>query len=90
MSRRTTGTLLILVSAVLYSTRYLAAAIFGSSLTTWSTELFNAMLRHVGPGLDVWSLIALVAGLSYLVWAEVDAIRARSKSSDSDGQSISK
>jgi hypothetical protein len=73
MSRRTTGALLILVSSVLYSTRYLAAAIFGSSLQNWSTDLFNAMLRHVGQGLVAWSLIALVAGLSYLVWAEFEA-----------------
>lgn len=71
MSRRTTGTLLIVVSAALYATRYLTAAIFGSSLTNWSTDLFNAMLEYVGPELVTWSVIALVAGLIYLVGAEI-------------------
>ncbi len=89
MSRRTTGTLFILVSAVLYSTRYLSAAIFGSSLQSWGTDLFNAMLRHVGGGLVAWSLIALVAGLSYLAWAEVDTIRHRNRSSGGDQRGIS-
>lgn len=78
MSRRTTGTLLLTVSAILYATRYLAAAIFGSSLTNWSTELFNAMFQNVGPGLTNWSAVALVAGLVYLAWAEYEAICKRS------------
>ena len=72
MSRRTTGTLLIVVSTTLYAARYLSAAIFGSSLTNWSAELFNAMLQYVGSGLVTWSVIALIAGLAYLGWAEVE------------------
>ena len=73
MSRRTTGTVLLGISAFLYSTRYLSAAIFGSSLTTWNTKLFNAMLQSVGKELVTLSLIALIAGLAYLVLAEVEA-----------------
>ena len=78
MSRRTTGSLLIAISAILYATRYLAAAIFGSSLTNWSTELFKAMFQNIGPGLTNWSTVALVAGLIYLAWAELEAILQRS------------
>ena len=73
MSRRTTGTVLLGISALLYSTRYLSAAIFGSSLTTWNAKLFNAMLQSVGQGPVIWSIIALVAGVIYLVWAEIEA-----------------
>ncbi len=73
MSRRTTGTVLLGISALLYSTRYLSAAIFGSSLTTWNAKLFNAMLQSVGTELVTLSLIALIAGLAYLAWAEVEA-----------------
>ena len=72
MARRTTGTLLIVVSTALYATRYLSAAIFGSSLTNWSADLFNAMLEYVGTGLVTWSVIALVTGLIYLAWAELE------------------
>lgn len=75
MSRRTSGTLLIVVAAFLYSTRYLSAAVFGSSLTNWSAELFAAMLQYVGRELIIWSVVALVAGLVYLIWAEVDERR---------------
>jgi len=80
MSIRTTGTLLILVAAILYSPRYLTAAIFGSSLQNWSTDLFNAMLRYVGQGLVVWSLVALVGGLAYLVWAELETKQIHQRS----------
>ena len=47
MSRRTTGTLLLTVLAILYATRYLAAAIFGSSLTNWSTVALVAGLVYL-------------------------------------------
>jgi hypothetical protein len=80
MSRRTTGTLLLFIAALLYSTRYLAAAVFGSSLTNWSAELFNAMLEYVGQGLVIWSVIALVTGLIYLAWAELETfLHSRAK-----------
>jgi hypothetical protein len=80
MSRRTTGTLLLFIAALLYSTRYLAAAVFGSSLTNWSAELFNAMLENVGQGLVIWSVIALVTGLIYLAWAELETfLHSRAK-----------
>lgn len=72
MSRRTTGAVLLFISASLYSTRYLAAAIMGSSLTHWNADLFGALLQYVGRELEVWSLIALIGGLVYLVWAEFD------------------
>lgn len=85
MSRRTTGVMLVAVAAQLFSMRYLAAAIFGSGISSWSSELFNAMLQYVGPALLTWSRIALVAGLVYLVWVEIEAlIRTHNKLSDED------
>jgi len=38
MPRRIYGILLLIVSALLYATRYLTAAIFGSGMMGWSTE----------------------------------------------------
>jgi len=75
MTRRTTGTLLLVISAMLYSARFLAAAIFGSGMMGWSTENFQALLQYVGPDLTHWSLAALVFGVLYLIWAEVEAIK---------------
>ena len=80
MSRRTTGTLLIVTSAVLYVAHYLAAAIYGSSSPGWSSELFDAMRQYVGTELVTWSIIALSAGILYLAWAEIEAFQ-RSRSS---------
>lgn len=88
MSKRTTGVLLITLSAVLYATRYLSAAIFGSSLNNWSAELFDAMLQYVGSGLVTWSIIALVAGILYLAWAEIGAWRSGTQE-EAGGQNTS-
>jgi hypothetical protein len=74
MSRRTTGTMLLAVSALLYIARYVAAAIFGSGMMGWSSENFRALMQYVGPDLTHWSAAALVFGVLYL-WAEVDAIK---------------
>lgn len=87
MSRRTTGTILLFISALLYATRHLSAAIFGSGISSWSQELFQAMLINVGKGPVTYSAISLIAGVGYLLWAEVDAIRTRSKRSDEDQRS---
>lgn len=84
MSRRTTGTILLFISALLYATRYLSAAIFGSGISSWSQELFQAMLINVGKGPVTFSVISLIAGLVYLVWAEAEAGRTRNEVSDKD------
>jgi arginine exporter protein ArgO len=80
MSRRITGVLFLAISALLYSARFITAAIFGSSLANWSSDLFNAMLQYVGKGLVTWSVVALVAGILYLVWAEFEAWRSGGQS----------
>jgi hypothetical protein len=78
MSRRTTGVALIAIATVLYCTHFLTAAIFGSGINTWNADLFNAMRQYIGNGLTRWSTVALVVGVIYLAWAEIDAFRSRS------------
>ena len=74
MHRRIVGVILLCISAFLYGVRYLAAAIFGSNVTTWNSELFKDMLDYVGSGPLVLSWIALIAGLGYLFWTEFEAV----------------
>jgi hypothetical protein len=74
MSRRTTGTLLLVIAALLYSVRYLAAAIFGSGMMGWSAENFQALLQYIGSDPLIWSATALAFGVVYLLWAEIEAI----------------
>jgi hypothetical protein len=76
MTRRTTGTTFIAIAAGLYIARFLTAAIFGSGVVSWNTELFASMLNYVDQGLGTWSLVALVIGVLYLLWAELDELRA--------------
>lgn len=70
MSRRSVGVALIGIAAFLYGIRYLAAAIFGSNLSSWSSELFRSMLSYVGNGPVIASWVALIAGVGYLLAAE--------------------
>lgn len=72
MNKRTAGVGLLAIGAFLYATRYIAAAIFGSGVASFSTELFRAMLQYVGIAPLIWSILAAIAGIAYLVWAEID------------------
>ena len=75
MSRRTTGVVFCFIASLLYAARYLAAAIFGSGVSTWSSDLFGSMLDYVGNGLLTWATIALVVGIAHLVWGEIEVWR---------------
>ncbi|WP_315795003.1 hypothetical protein [Paenibacillus sp. BIC5C1] len=81
MSRRTTGTLLLVIAALLYSVRYLSAAIFGSGVTSWDSDLFQGMLNYIGTAPRNWSVGALILGLFYLVWAEYEATSSKTRES---------
>jgi len=75
MSRRTTGTFFILTAALLYASRYLSAAIYGSNQSSWSSQLYNGLLQYVGKGLSSWAIAALIVGIIFLIWAEIEAQR---------------
>jgi len=75
MSRRTTGLGLIAIAALLFSTNFITAAIFGSGVSSWNADLFRSMIDYVDQGLSTTSLIALVAGILYLLWAELAELR---------------
>jgi hypothetical protein len=77
ITRRTTGTILLMISAFLYGIRYLSAAIFGSGVSSWDRGLFNAMLDYVGDGPKNLSILALIAGIMYLIWAEIEGINKK-------------
>ena len=75
MSRRITGVIFIAISALLYATRFIAAAIWGSGFSSWNSENFLALLGYVDQGLTAWSMAALVVGLIYLAWGEIETLR---------------
>lgn len=71
MNRRGTGTIFCLISAILFSTRYISAAIFSSNVSSWDAELFSHMLSYVGNTLTTLSIVSLVVGIAYLLVAEI-------------------
>lgn len=75
MNRRGTGVIFILIAALLYCAKYISAAIFGSGISSWSSDLYNAMLKYVGSSLNKWSILALIIGVLYLLWEELVELR---------------
>jgi len=72
MNRRVVGIGFMFISAWLYITRFITAAIYGSGLSgSWNADLFKALLKYVDQGLTPLSILALVLGIIYLLWAEI-------------------
>ncbi|WP_339213869.1 hypothetical protein [Solibacillus sp. FSL W8-0372] len=78
MNKRGTGVAFIAIAALLFSAKYISAAIFGSGVLSWNEELFNAMLTNVGIPLNVGSIIALIIGIAYLAWGEYEEFKSKS------------
>lgn len=72
MSRRSAGISFCFIATILFCTRYIAAAIFGSGVSSWDANLFSHMLSYMGFMPLALSVISLVVGISYLVVAERD------------------
>jgi hypothetical protein len=70
MEKRGVGAIFCLVAAILFSTRYIAAVLFMSNVTSWNSELFASGLECVGSPLLVLSIISVLIGFGYLVWAD--------------------
>ncbi|MFW6029883.1 MAG: hypothetical protein ACOCRO_06470 [Halanaerobiales bacterium] len=75
MNKKGAGVMLCLISSLLFISRYVSAAIFGSGISTWSSDLYNAMVKYVGPDLLYASSVALIIGIIYLLWAELEGKR---------------
>lgn len=66
MNNKGIGVIFCLISAILTSARYIAAAIFMSNVTSWDSSLFQAGLGYVGWSLKAAAVIALIAGICFL------------------------
>lgn len=72
MNKRGTGAIFCLIGSLLFIARYITAAIFMSNVSSWDSMLFAAGLEYQGYGLLIFSVISLVIGVIYLVWAEIE------------------
>jgi len=77
LSNRGIGVFFIAISTILYITKYLTAAIFGSNLKTLSEDMFKTLLEYIGPNLTFWSTISLVIGIVYLIWGQFQLVKTK-------------
>lgn len=68
MNYKGVGAIFCLTAAVLTGARYIAAAAFLSNVTSWDRSLFREGLSYVGSPLQVTAIIALIAGIGFLVY----------------------
>ena len=66
MNNKGVGAIFCLISAIIECTRYIAAAIFMSNVTSWNSSLFQEGLSYTGSFLKVMALITLVIGVGFL------------------------
>ena len=77
MGKRGVGAVFCLIAAILFSARYVTAAIFMSGVSSWDSMLFSAGLEYVGTSLLTLSVVSLVIGIAYLVWAEIPTSKSK-------------
>ena len=66
MNNKGVGAVFCLISAILTSTRYIAAAVLMSNVTYKDSTFFQAGLSYVGSPLKVTAIIAVVIGICFL------------------------
>lgn len=71
MNRRALGFGFIALSTLVYISRFLTAAIYGSTQSSWSAELFQALLGYVDQGLSTAALVGLAVGVLFIGWSEL-------------------
>jgi hypothetical protein len=68
MYRILTGAIFCLISSILFTTRYIAAAILNTKVSVGSN--FPIFLGFIGDELKIASFISLLIGIIYIVWGE--------------------
>ena len=66
MNNKGVGAVFCLIAAILMAARYVTAALFMSSISTWSSDMFRASLEYIGPALPIAAIAALAVGVVFL------------------------
>ena len=79
MSRRITGAMFCAIAAFLFGVRYVVAAQLFGGMHPGEIDpaTLDQYLNYAGTPLLTGSVVALVVGIAYLVWAEVEDLRKR-------------
>jgi hypothetical protein len=81
MDKRQAGVSFCAISAFLFASKYIAAAIYGSGMPSQGTDLFKLLLEYIGGWLPALGVLSLVTGIMYLLTAEkvFEKLKERSK-----------
>lgn len=66
MNNKGVGVIFCLISAILFSAKYISAAMFMSNLATQDASLFKNGLEYVGPFLSIEAILAMIIGILFL------------------------
>ena len=78
MNFKGVGAVLCLMASILMSAKYIAAAVFMSNVSSWSSDLFKGGLSNVGAPLTIAAVASLIAGIVFLGYGIVkDSDRTR-------------
>ena len=66
MSNKGVGVIFCLISTILFSVKYISAAIFMSNIATKDASLFKKGLEYVGPFLSIEAILAMIIGILFL------------------------
>ena len=79
MNNKGVGATFCLIASILMSARYLAAAIFMSSIKSWDSTLFQNGLEYVGSPLKVAAIVSLVVGVCFLGYGIYQDLKNKDK-----------
>ena len=77
MWKKTLGSVFIIASAILYSSMYISAAIYGSVITSKSKEIFSTYLGFIGNGLIIPSIILFILGCVFILYLKIKIIKSK-------------
>jgi hypothetical protein len=80
VARQLVGAVFLAVAAILYAARHVGAMVYVANKTGEMSEAYRSALRVGGAELLTLSVIALVAGLAYLLWGEYESRALRRES----------
>ena len=66
MSNKGVGVIFCLISTILFSAKYISAAIFMSNIATKDASLFKKGLEYVGPFLSIEDILAMIIVILFL------------------------
>lgn len=68
MHKQLIGSIFFLISGILYSTKYISAAITGASSTVWNEEEYIFYLSLIPNEITIVLYFSLFIGVVYFVW----------------------